>query len=143
MKLDFEKLLEDRDALMSLEQLRELVRNEFLNLSNSIKLEDIMVKFHNYGDGKYDFYVEVKRITYKHNDESKECIQFEENYRLKDKEIIQIVNNYLKDYKLKIKQNDSNKVYHFTLSTNANPETRDDVNFFYRFEELTEEKYSH
>ena len=142
MKLDFEKLLEDRDALMSLKQVRELVRVEFLNLSNCLLPEDIMVKFHNYGDGKYDFYVEVKRKSFK-DEEDKIGIAYDENYRLKDKEIIQIVNNYLKDYKLKIKQNDSNKVYHFTLSTNANPETRDDVNFFYRFEELTEEKYSH
>ena len=140
--INFESVLEDKDAIMSLDKVKELIKNEFLNVSNSTKLEDIDVKFHSYSDRGYDFYVTVKRSHFKNNS-SDECIEYDENYRLKEKEVIQIVNNYLKEFKLKLKQNDSDKVYHFSLRTNSNPETRDDIEFFYRFEELKEEKYSH
>lgn len=139
MELDFEKLLEDKDAIMSLDKVKELIRIEFLNVSNTIKLEDINVKFHSYSDREYDFYVTLKRLRFK-NGSSDEYIEYDENYRLKQNEVIQIVNNYLKEFKLKLKQNPSDGIntnaVHFSLRTNSNPETRDEVNFFYRFEEL-------
>lgn len=142
MKLDFEKLLEDRDTLMSLEEVKKLVQEEFLTLDESIKLEDITVKFHTY-ERSYDFYVTVNRTIFKDSDD--EGISYEENYRLKEPEVIQIVNEYLrKNYKIQIKQNESNGalpgVFHFSLNTNANPETKDEVNFFYRFEYIKEGK---
>ena len=145
MKLNFEKLLEDRESSISLEAVKKLVLEEFLNLDKSIKLENIKVKFHNY-ERSYDFYITVNRKISKRDIDK--GFSYKENYRLKEPDVIQIINEYLrKNHKIQIKQNDSKSInpnaFHFSLNTNANPDTKDDVNFFYRFEYIKEESYSH
>ena len=138
MKLDFENLLEDRNSTISSNTIKELIKREFVLLSDNIHIDDISVKFHTYSDNKYDFYVTVKRINFK-DSEDKIGLEYDENYRLREKEIIKIVNNFLKEnYKIQIKQNESEGVnpnaFHFGLKTYANAESKDESHFFYRFD---------
>lgn len=144
MKLDFEKLLEDRSATISLDDVKKLIKNEFILLSDNIKIDDISIIFHTYSNSKYDFYVTIKRKNFK-DSEDKIGIEYEEHYRLREKEIIEIINNYLKkNYKIQIKQNEPEGVnpnaFHFGLKTYANAESKDESYFYYKFDYIQEIK---
>lgn len=126
--MDTSKFLEDMSSTISSEKVCDLITELFKKSEHTVS-----VIMHNYRED-YDFYITVSKeksavIS------TKDILNVQENYRFKEKQIIPIVNQYLRDtFNIKIKQNDNNGSlpgeFHFSLQ---NKDT-----FFFRYEEIYE-----
>jgi ABC-type transporter Mla maintaining outer membrane lipid asymmetry ATPase subunit MlaF len=122
--MDTSKFLEDMSSTISSEKVCDLITELFKKSEHTVS-----VIMHNYRED-YDFYITVSKeksavIS------TKDILNVQENYRFKEKQIIPIVNQYLRDtFNIKIKQNDNNGSlpgeFHFSLQ---NKDT-----FFFRYE---------
>ncbi len=97
--IELTETLESKISFISADKVIELIQNYFVNKEN-VEIYNILVTMHRYTDANrdYSFYIEVNKEFVSED----ETLQYVESYRFKQKEILELINVYLKQFNIVI-----------------------------------------